>query len=164
MPRKSRLLAQPPRLGFEAVNKSAAGAASLDYVKCHPVIKSGASAASLCGGHAGGRLDHGFFFAIFGCASGQKIVKILDSELGTYWCRQASCCHDSGSEQPKVVADAQSLENTGLPDLPTVAQGVFLVVGTAKSYSKCKLPAPTQVDCQPSLLGEAAPAGPRSGG
>ena len=61
------------------MNKSAASAASLDYVKFQAVIKSAASAASLRGGRASGRLDHGSFFAIFGRASGQKIVKISDS-------------------------------------------------------------------------------------
>ena len=62
-----------------AANKSAASAASPDYVKFQAVIKSAASAASLRGGRASGRLDHGFFCAIFGRASGQKIVKISDS-------------------------------------------------------------------------------------
>ena len=46
----------------EFVNKSAASAASLDYVKFQAVIKSAASAASLCGGRASGRLDCVFFF------------------------------------------------------------------------------------------------------
>ena len=41
----------------ESVNKSAASAASPDYVKFQPVIKSAASAASLWGGRASGRLD-----------------------------------------------------------------------------------------------------------
>ena len=59
----------------EFAYKSAASAASLDYVKFQAVIKSAASAASLRGGRASGRLDHGFFFAIFGRASGQKIIK-----------------------------------------------------------------------------------------
>ena len=59
------------------MNKSAASAASLDYVKFEAVIKSAGSAASLRGGRASGRLDHGFFCAIFGRASGQKIQKIL---------------------------------------------------------------------------------------
>ena len=57
------------------MNKSAACAASGDYVKFQAVIKSAASAASLRGGRASGRLDHGLFFAIFGRASGQKIFK-----------------------------------------------------------------------------------------
>ena len=48
-----------------AVNKSAASAGSLDYVKFQVVIKSAASAASLRGGRASGRLDHGYFFAFF---------------------------------------------------------------------------------------------------
>ena len=39
----------------------AASAASPDYVKIQAVIKSAASAASLRGGHACGRLDHDFF-------------------------------------------------------------------------------------------------------
>ena len=63
----------------ESVNKSAASAASTDYVKFQAGIKSAASAASLRGGRASGRLDHVVFFAIFGRASGQKIVKISDS-------------------------------------------------------------------------------------
>ena len=63
----------------ESVNKSAASAASLDYVKFQAVIKSAASAASLRGGRASGRLDHGFFCAFFGRASSQKILKISDS-------------------------------------------------------------------------------------
>ena len=49
----------------EAVNKSAARAASLDYVKCLAVIKSAASAASMRGGGASGRLDHDSFLRIF---------------------------------------------------------------------------------------------------
>ena len=59
----------------EFANKSAASAASPDYVKFQAVIKSAASAASFHGGRASGRLDHGFFFAIFGRASGQKNSK-----------------------------------------------------------------------------------------
>ena len=59
----------------EFANKSAASAASLDYVKFQAVIKSAASAASPPGGRASGRLDHGFFGAISGRASGQKISK-----------------------------------------------------------------------------------------
>ena len=45
----------------EFANKSAASAASPDYVKFQAVIKSAASAASLRGGRASGRLDHGLF-------------------------------------------------------------------------------------------------------
>ena len=59
----------------EFANKSAASAASPDYVKFQAVIKSAATAASLSGGRASGRLDHGLFFAIFGRASGQKNTK-----------------------------------------------------------------------------------------
>ena len=46
----------------EFVNKSAASAASPDYVKFQAVIKSAASAASLHGGRASSGLDHGLFF------------------------------------------------------------------------------------------------------
>ena len=63
----------------ESVNKSAATAASLVCVKFPAMIKSAASAASLRGGRASGRLDHGCFFSVLGQASGQKIVKISDS-------------------------------------------------------------------------------------
>ena len=63
----------------EFAHKSAASAASPDYVNFQAVIKSAASAASSRGGRASGRLDHVFFFAIFGRASRQKIVKISDS-------------------------------------------------------------------------------------
>ena len=45
----------------EFVNKSAASAASPDYVKFQAAIQSAASAASRQGGRAGGRLDHGLF-------------------------------------------------------------------------------------------------------
>ena len=65
------------------MNKSAASAASPDYVKFQAVIKSAASAASSRGGRASGRLDHDYFvFAFVGRASGQKIIKISDSVLG----------------------------------------------------------------------------------
>ena len=43
------------------------------------MIKSAASAASPRRGRASGRLDHGLLFAIFGRASGEKIIKISDS-------------------------------------------------------------------------------------
>ena len=63
----------------EFVNKSAASAASLDYAKFQAVIKSAASAASLRGGRTSGQLDHDIFFALFGCASSQEVIKISDS-------------------------------------------------------------------------------------
>ena len=51
----------------EFANKSAASAASPDYVKFQAVIKSAATAAFLRAGRASGRLDHNFFFfTIFG--------------------------------------------------------------------------------------------------
>ena len=50
----------------EFVNKSAASAASLDYVKFQAVIKSAASASSLRRGRASGRLDHAFFLQLLG--------------------------------------------------------------------------------------------------
>ena len=65
--------------GWGAANQSAASAASLGSVKFEAVIKSAASAASPRGGRASGRLDRGFFCAVFGRASGRKIVKISDS-------------------------------------------------------------------------------------
>ena len=69
------LAGERPNAVQESANKSAASAASPDYVKFQAVIKSAASAASLRGGRASGRLDHGLFFAFFGRASGQKITK-----------------------------------------------------------------------------------------
>ena len=74
------------------MNKSAASAASKDYVKLQAVIKSAASAASPCGGRASGRLDHGHFFAIFGRASGQKIAKFSDSVDGLKHKRRVPGC------------------------------------------------------------------------
>ena len=63
---------------LESANKSAASAASLDYLKFQAVIKSSASAASPRGGHASGRLDHGFCCAILGAAN-RRCVRILRS-------------------------------------------------------------------------------------
>ena len=62
----------------EFANKSAASAASLDYVKFEAVINSAASAASLRGGRASNRLDHVFFPAFFGCVGGQKMKKMKE--------------------------------------------------------------------------------------
>ena len=56
----------------ESVNKSAASAASPDYVKFQAVIKSAASAASLRGGRASGRLDHGNFFEVLYTLAAKK--------------------------------------------------------------------------------------------
>ena len=56
----------------ESVNKSAASAASLDYVNFQAVIKSAASAASMRGGRASGRLDHGFFLQFLAALAAQK--------------------------------------------------------------------------------------------
>ena len=56
----------------EFANKSAASAASPDYVKFQAVIKSAANAASLRGGRASGRLDHGMFFSYFLAALAAK--------------------------------------------------------------------------------------------
>ena len=64
------------------MNKSAASAASLDYVKFQAVIKSAASAASLRGGRASGRLDH-----IHVCAAAQKYSKSWIPTLA--WSRRA---------------------------------------------------------------------------
>ena len=62
----------------ESANKSAASAASPDYVKFQAVIKSAASAASLAEAALAADLITAMFFAIFGRASGQKLVKISD--------------------------------------------------------------------------------------
>ena len=90
----------------EFANKSAASAASPDYVNFQAVIKSAASAASPRGGRASGRLDHDFLFAMFGRASGQNIYK---------HCKHRGLCYIySGhcSSQPRkkaaVVAAAAS--------------------------------------------------------
>ena len=57
----------------EFANKSAASAASLDYIKFQAVIKSAASAASLAhGGRASGRLDHGVFSLFLAALAGKK--------------------------------------------------------------------------------------------
>ena len=59
-------------------------AASTDYVKFQAVIKSAASAASLRGGRASGRLDHGLFvqfLAALATKKYQKIIKISDSDF-----------------------------------------------------------------------------------
>ena len=58
----------------ESAKKSAASAASPDYVKSQAVNKSAASAASLCGGRASGRL-HRAFLRIFWPSWQQKISK-----------------------------------------------------------------------------------------
>ena len=55
-----------------AANQSAASAASRDYVKFQAVIKSAASAASLQGGRASGRLDHAFFLYFLAALAAKK--------------------------------------------------------------------------------------------
>ena len=73
-PVEKRVSVQADR--FEAVrecaNKSAASAASLDSVKFQAEIKSAAGAASLRGGRASGRLDHGLFCSQFLAALAAK--------------------------------------------------------------------------------------------
>ena len=59
----------------EFANKSAASAASLDYVKFQAVIKSAASAASPRGGRASGRLDHGFLLQFLAASAAKKHSK-----------------------------------------------------------------------------------------
>ena len=63
----------------ECVNKSAASAASPDYINFQAVIKSAAGAACLRGGRASGRLDHVFFLlfsvGIVGGASAHTQIK-----------------------------------------------------------------------------------------
>ena len=56
----------------ESANKSTASAASPDYVKFQAVIKSAASAASLRGGRASGRLDYGFFLQFLVALAAKK--------------------------------------------------------------------------------------------
>ena len=63
----------PERNGVpDFVNKSAASAASLDYVKFRAVNESAASTASLRGGRASGRLDHGFFVQFLAALAAKK--------------------------------------------------------------------------------------------
>ena len=66
-----------PKIGAvrESANKSAASAASLDYAKFQAVIKSAASAASLRGGRASGRLDHGFLLQYLGALAPKHLKK-----------------------------------------------------------------------------------------
>ena len=74
---------------LESANESAASAASLDYVKFQAVIKSAASAASLRGGRASGRLDHGpfsQFLVALAAKKYQKIVKISGSVSQNGFC------------------------------------------------------------------------------
>ena len=75
----------------ESVNKSAASAASLDYVKFQAVIKSAASAASLRRGRASGRLDHGFFLQLLAALAAKKYSKsrtLLESSAGRLFSRK----------------------------------------------------------------------------
>ena len=68
----------------EFANKSAASAASPEYVKFQAVNKSAASAGSLRGGRASGRLDHGYFsqfLAALAAKKKQTIIKISGSDL-----------------------------------------------------------------------------------
>ena len=67
---------------WEFVNKSAASAASADYIKFQAVIKSAASAASLCGGRASGQVDHIVF--VFPNVLRQKTYKLKNG--GTLVC------------------------------------------------------------------------------
>ena len=59
----------------EFANKSAASAASPDYVKFKAMTKSAASAASLRGGRASGRLDHICFPHVLTALAAKQIVK-----------------------------------------------------------------------------------------
>ena len=61
----------------ESANKSAASAAFPDYVKSQTVIKSAASAASLRGGRASGRLDYNIFSLHFFAALAAKKYETL---------------------------------------------------------------------------------------
>ena len=59
-------------LMIEFADKSAASAAFPDYERFQAVIKSAASAASLRGGCASGRLDNCYFFSQFSAALAAK--------------------------------------------------------------------------------------------
>ena len=99
------------------MNESAASAVSADYVKCQAVIKSAASAASLRGGRASGRLDHVVFFSQFLAALAakeyQKNVKILGCKSA------ASAASPAGfSAMIKSAASAASLGTQKNPNNP----------------------------------------------
>ena len=66
-----------------SANKSAASAASLDYIKFQAVIKSAAGAASLRGGRASGRLDHGFFLRFLDALAAKKLAH--DQRKIAFW-------------------------------------------------------------------------------
>ena len=119
----------------EFVNKSAASAASPDYVRFQAVIKSAASAASLRGGRASGRLDHGFFCAIFGRASGpkkyQEILKISDSVFSKeLWRSSSQTPHKKASELAKSCRGypgvLQKIQ-TGVPRHAQKSQLIFFI-------------------------------------
>ena len=59
----------------EFANKPAASAASPYYVKFQAVIKSAAGAASLRGGGASDRLDHGFLLQFLAAPAAPKYKK-----------------------------------------------------------------------------------------
>ena len=59
----------------DSVNKLAASAASPGYVKFQAVIKSAASAASLRGGRASGRLDHGYVLHFLAALAAKEIIE-----------------------------------------------------------------------------------------
>ena len=71
----------------ESANESAASAASPVYVKSQAVIKSAASAASLRGGHASGRLDHDFLLRNFWGALAHR--NILNASMVGVFCKSA---------------------------------------------------------------------------
>ena len=108
------------------MNTSAANAASLDYVKFQAVLKSAASAASLHGGRASGRLDHIVFVQFLGALAPKSTKKILIiSDFGI--CKQPSrgcatamaaigCSTDSAYRQ--TVAMALPCKSTSAECLP----------------------------------------------
>ena len=71
----------------EFVDKSAASAASPDSVKFQAVIKSAARAASLRGGRASGRLDHGFFVQFL---AAKNLLKSRTLPVELDYCGQSS--------------------------------------------------------------------------
>ena len=69
----------------EFVKKLAASAAFRNYVKFQAMIKSAASAASLRGGRASGRLDHGLFLQFLAAQAANKKSKKLNEKFA-FWC------------------------------------------------------------------------------
>ena len=92
----------------ESVNKSAASAASPDYVRFQAVIKSAASAASPRGGRASSQLNHSHVFTMLRRNSSQEIVKISDNGLKTRWKQKTKKTCSILLRRPRALARARS--------------------------------------------------------